>query len=200
MIRYKSSLHRYTSCTRDCIAWNRITVENFSRFQSSRSRSKSSIYAKPRQMHAIWYMEPIWTTGKRFLAIHVLCSEHRRRLIKEFFTLQLQVLQIAIRVQVSTRRPVARGEERIGDMTTMSMSERRPSTMKSFLRAEVPQNSVVGQQRLQISELRYSPLHHRFVLEDNIQNPGKLLFRFSLGSYGMDQRSEMVDSVDELST
>ena len=36
----------------------------------------------------------------------------------------------------------------------MPMSERRPSTMKSFLPVEIPQNSMVGQQRLQISELQ----------------------------------------------
>ena len=35
------------------------------------------------------------------------------------------------------------------------------------------------------------------MLEDKIQNPGEFLFRFSLGCYVMDQRSEMVGSVDE---
>ena len=69
----------------------------------------------------------------------------------------------------------------------MPMSERRPSTANSFLPAEVPQNSMAGQQRLQRSEL-----HHSFViyvLEDKIQNPGEFLFRFFLGSFVMDQRS-----------
>ena len=35
-------------------------------------------------------------------------------------------------VQVSTKRHVARGEERIGSKTTMPMSERRQSKMNSF--------------------------------------------------------------------
>ena len=61
----------------------------------------------------------------------------------------------AVPVQVSTRQLVARGEERIGSTTTMSMSERRPSTMNSFLPVEIPQNSMVGQQRQQISELQF---------------------------------------------
>ena len=39
----------------------------------------------------------------------------------------------AVPVQVGTGQAVARGEERIGSTTTMSMSERRPSTMHSFL-------------------------------------------------------------------
>ena len=68
----------------------------------------------------------------------------------------------AITVQVSTGRPVARGEERIVNTTLMPMTARRPSTMNSFFSAEVPQNSMVAQQRLQISELQFGkfPLHH----------------------------------------
>ena len=37
----------------------------------------------------------------------------------------------------------------------MPMSARRPSTMNSFLPAEVPQNCMAVQQRLQISELQF---------------------------------------------
>ena len=54
-------------------------------------------------------------------------------------------------VPVQVRRVVARGEERIGSTTTISMSERRPSTMHSFLPAGNPHNSTAGQQRLQVS-------------------------------------------------
>ena len=68
-----------------------------------------------------------------FLASHVLCSIHHRDLVKEIFALRLQVL-------VSTGQPVARGEERIGSTTTIPMSERRPSTMNSFLPVEIQQN------------------------------------------------------------
>ena len=64
----------------------------------------------------------------------------------------------------------------------MPMSARRPSTMNSFSPAEVPQNSMAAQQRLQISELQIDKFPHTsiiFVLEDKIQNPNKFLFRFS---------------------
>ena len=77
-------------------------------------------------------------------------------------------------VQKSTGRLVAKGEERVG------------STI-----ADVCKKAVV-QQRLQISELQFDKcptLSTIFVLEDKIQNPGEFLFRFSLGSYVMDQRS-----------
>ena len=61
----------------------------------------------------------------------------------------------AVPVQVSTGRPVARSEERIGSTTPMLMSARRPSTMNSFVSAKVPQNSMAVQRRLQISELQF---------------------------------------------
>ena len=60
-----------------------------------------------------------------------------------------------IPVQRSTRRPVARGEERIGSTTSMPMTAGRLSTMNSFQPAEIPQISMAVQQRLQISELRF---------------------------------------------
>ena len=60
----------------------------------------------------------------------------------------------AVPVQGSAGTLVARGEERIGSTTTMPMSERRPSTL-NFLLVDVPQSSMVGQQRLQISELQF---------------------------------------------
>ena len=41
----------------------------------------------------------------------------------------------------------------------MPMSERRPSTMNSFVPVEPPQNSMAGQQRLQISELQFDKFH-----------------------------------------
>ena len=62
---------------------------------------------------------------------------------------------IAIFAQVSTGRPVARGEARIGSTTPTPLSARTTSTVNPFLPAEVPQNSMAVQQRLQMSELRF---------------------------------------------
>ena len=58
-------------------------------------------------------------------------------------------------VQRSTGRLVARGEEWIASTTPMPMSAGRPSTMNSFLPAEIPLNSFAVLQRLQISELQF---------------------------------------------
>ena len=61
----------------------------------------------------------------------------------------------------------------------------------SFL-MNIPQNSMVGQQRQQISELQFGKFSHTFnvfMLEDKIQKPGDYLFSFSLGGYVTDERS-----------
>ena len=58
---------------------------------------------------------------------------------------------------------------------------------------------MAAQQRLQISELQFDKSYtcNVFLLEDEIHNPGKFLFRFFLGGFVMDQKVEMVDSVDD---
>ena len=75
MLQYRSSHHRSKSCKRGGICeWlKRISTYRIdlqwkiiSRSQSADSRSKSSIYVEPRPKPAIWYMEFVWDTGKRF--------------------------------------------------------------------------------------------------------------------------------------
>ena len=64
--------------------------------------------------------------------------------------------------------------------------------MSSLLPVEIPQNSMDGQQRQQISELQFDKILNTFnvsMLEDKIQNPSKFFFRFSLGGNVMDQGS-----------
>ena len=68
----------------------------------------------------------------------------------------------------------------------------RPPTMSSLTAVEFQQNYVVGQQKQQMSELQFDkfPSPQSFsVLEDKIQEPSDYLFRFSIGSNVMDQRS-----------
>ena len=95
----------------------------------------------------------------------------------------------AVPVHGSTGTLVARDDERIGSTTTMPMSARRPSTMNSFLPAEVPQKSLAVQQRLQISELQFDkfPTLSSFMC-------WKIRFKTQVSSKVV----EMVDSVDEL--
>ena len=64
--------------------------------------------------------------------------------------------------------------------------------MNSSPPAEIPQNSMAVLQRPQISELHFDkfPTHSTFSCwKTRFKNHVKLMFRFSLGSYVMDQRS-----------
>ena len=81
-----------------------------------------------------------------------------------------------IPVERSTGRPVVRSEERIGSTIPMPMFAGRPSTMNSSLPAEIPQNSVADQQRLQVSSCSDFPSEAMLWIKE----------------------VEMVDSVDDL--
>ena len=64
-----------------------------------------------------------------------------------------------------TGRLVARDEDRNKDTIPMPTFARRPSTMSSTTPVEIPRNSMVGQQRQQISELQFDkfPSPHSFL-------------------------------------
>ena len=62
--------------------------------------------------------------------------------------------------------------------------------MNSIFPAELPKNSTTDQQRPDIGASVLFP--HTiivFMLEDEIQNPGEFLYRFSIGSDVVDQSS-----------
>ena len=130
-------------------------------------------------------MEFVWETGKRV--------GNPRSIIDSSQTPYQGILHSTnqsatggIPVQRSTGRLVAKDEERIGSTISRPMFAGMPSIMNSFLPVEIPHNSVAVQQRLQTSEPQFDNV---FMLEDKIQNPGKFLFRFSLGGHVMHQRS-----------
>ena len=89
-----------------------------------------------------------WDTGKRFWQ----STSHVRfiadALSRNSFTQTNQSATGGIPVQRSTGRLVARGEEQIGSTIPMPM-------FAGFLPAEIQQNSIAVQQRLQISELQF---------------------------------------------
>ena len=175
MVQYRSSHHRSKSCKRGGICeWlKRISTYRIdlqwkiiSRSQSADSRSKSSIYVEPRPKPAIWYMEFVWGHRETFLAIHEQFSNHHRHLIKDFFTLLIKVLQVESPCRGVQRDLSRKGEKQIGSTVPMPCFARRPATMISFSPAEIPQNSMEDQQRLQISELHFDkfPTHSTFFM------------------------------------
>ena len=83
----------------------------------------------------------------------------------------------------------------------MQIFARRPSTMSSSMPVEIPQNSMVGQQRHQISEAAIPQIPYSsviFTLEDKIQESSENLFWFPSETMLWINEVEMVDSLDEL--
>ena len=71
--------------------------------------------------------------------------------------------------------------------------------MSFFVPVDITQSSMVGQERLQISELQFdkfpTPSSSNFMLDDKIQKPGDYLFRFYSKGMLWTKEVEMVDSM-----
>ena len=98
----------------------------------------------------------------------------------------------SVPVHTCTRTLVAIDEDRNKGTIPMSTFARRP-TISSLFPVDIPQNSMVGQQRKQRSELQFdtfpAPFHIR-MFEDKMQKPSYFLFWFSIGSCVVDQESK----------
>ena len=130
--------------------------EIVSRSQSTGSDSKSSIYAEPRPTLPTWHMEYVWITGKRsgqsiFYVRFVPKSSSRNSLLYDH-----QERQDQFHKRWGTGTSSARDEERNGSTIPMPTFAGRPSTVSSSMPVGFPQNSMVGQQRQQISELQFN--------------------------------------------
>ena len=82
----------------------------------------------------------------------------------------------------------------------MPMFARRPSTMSSSIPVDIPQNTMVGQQRQQILELQFDkfPTPASFLCwKIRFRNQVTTFFSFSIGNFVMDEM-EMFDSLGEL--
>ena len=56
---------------------------------------------------------------------------------------------------ISTGRPVAKEDERKGSTIPMPTFARMPTTMNSSVPVDIPQSSMVGQRRQQVSEIQF---------------------------------------------
>ena len=80
------------------------------------------------------------------------------------------------------------------------LPKRRPSTMSSLPTVGIPQNSM-AETLLQIPELQFDKFHNPTMFlcwQKKIQDPGVPMFLFSFEGNVMDQRREMVDSLEDL--
>ena len=169
------------------------------RSQSAGIRSKSSSCVEPRPRLATWHMEIVWDT---FFFWPPTCSN---RFITDILSRtsslpESKCYRWETTVRDRTGRFVVKSEERISCTSPLPSLARRPSTMNCVFPAEGPQNYIVNQQRLQISELHFWSFHHRFdvcMLEDQFQNPIKFLSQCSSEATLWIRQVEMVESVGD---
>ena len=126
-----------------------------------------------------------------FLVIRFLRLIHSEIVLKEF------TLAHRKGNEDQSNRPQGRGhfflrdDKQDRDTIPMPTFAGRPSTVSSIIPVEFPHNSMVGQQRQQISELQFDKFltPRSFWFGNTIQKSSDYLFRFSVGSNVVDQRS-----------
>ena len=104
-------------------------------------------------------------------------------------------------MHTSTAALVAREEERKGSTIPMPTFARRPPTMSSCVPVNIPQSSMVGQQRQQISKLQFDkfPSPASFLCwKMRFRNKVTTCSDFPSDAMSWIKEEEMVDSTDEL--
>ena len=124
----------------------------------------------------------------------------RPEIIIEEFTIVRHQETGSVPQAIGTGTSVARDEDLNRGTIPMLTFARRPSTISSLFPVDIPQNSVVGQQRQQISELQFDKFPTLYTC-----SCWKIRFKslvtscsdFSVGGHVMDQRSRDGRYMDE---
>ena len=93
-------------------------------------------------------MEIVWTTGKPF-GNQIFAFDSSRNLCQGIHHSTTPGAAGSVAVHIGTGTPVARDEDRIKGTIPKPTFARRLSTMSSLFPVDIPQISVVGQQRQQ---------------------------------------------------
>ena len=126
--------------------WNRITVGDFITFSVNQQRFLTHGVRLDRR--------------KTFWVINCSTVDSSRNHYQGIYHHRTPGVTGSIPVHIGTGTPVARDEERNRGTIPMPTFARRPSTISSFFPVDIPQNSMVGQQRQQISELQFDKFLH----------------------------------------
>ena len=137
-------------------------------------------------------MEYIWNTGKRFFGNQFSTFDSPRDHPQGIHSGASQRERGSVPQATGTGTLFTRDDKQNRGTIPMPTFAGRPPTMSSLIPVNFPQNSMVEQQRQQMSELQFDKFRcpqSFLVLEDKIQERSDYLFRFSIGSNVMDQRS-----------
>ena len=124
-------------------------------------------------------MEYIGIAGKRFWKSIFLRLIHPEIILQEFTLAHHKENEEQFHKLQGRGTLYTRDEKENGGTIPMPTFAGRPSTMSSTIPVEFLQNSMVGQQRKQISEPQFDKSPYTFyihILEDKIQKPSDYLF------------------------
>ena len=136
---------------------------------------------------------------KTFLVINFLRLIHSEIIIKEFTLAHHKKNEDQFN-RLQGRRHFSKEMTNKKETIPMPTSARRPSTMSSTMPVEFPQNSTVGQQRQQISELQYDkfPNPQSFLVwKIRFKNQVTTCSDFPSDTVLWTNEVEVVDSLDE---
>ena len=164
MKQYKGSLRICRICRNRRILW--MIQENFKKWHRI---TVGDCFAFPVNQQWFQVLVPWWvatnachlTHGlhldywKTFLVIKILHLIRPEILLMEFIVVRHQERQNQFHKQWRQGTFFTRDDKQDWDTIPMSTFARRVSTMSSFILVEIPQNSMVGQQRQQISGLHF---------------------------------------------
>ena len=119
------------------------------------------------------------------MVINFLVLIHPEIILKEFTLAHHKENKDQFHKQHGLGLFFARDDKQDRETIPMPTCAGKSSTMISTMPVDLPQNSMVGQQRQQILELQFDLLG----LENAIQKSSDYLFRFSIGSNVMDASS-----------
>ena len=148
-------------------------------------------------------MEYIGITGKRFLIFNFPCLIHSEIIIKEFTLVHRKENEDQLHTLQGRRLCSQEMTKKIETKSRYQHLQEGRSTMSSITPVEFPQNSVVGQQRQQISELQFdkfptpkSPL----VWKIHFKNQAIACSDFPSEAILWIKEVEIVDSLEELNS
>ena len=171
------------------------------RFQSACNDSKFSFHGEPRQRLLL----DTWNTSglqeNFFLVINVLRLIHTEIIIKGIHPCAPQREWRSIPQATRTGTLFARDDKQNRDTIPMPTFARRPSSVSSLIPVEFPQNSMVGLQRQQISELQFDKFFNpQSFLVWKIRFKNQVITCSDFPSEAMlwIKEVELVDSLEEL--
>ena len=189
MKQYKDSLHKYKNCMQERMNYLNDSGE-FHEVESNNSGHFSHVPSQPARIPSPRSMlscdkrlQPeTWNPSglqKSVFANSRSTLKSLQRTYRGIHPFMTPNAAGQVPALISTGKPVAREDERIGSTIPMPTFARRPPTMSSFVPVDISQSSMVGQKDSRYRNFnfdKYTTAQSFFMLEDKIPQPSGYLF------------------------